>query len=128
MKKTKLPKSKIWSTLRADKEFSKWIRERDGECQFPGCFETEYLQNSHFWPRARAATRYDPDNCIALCYRHHYGDRQMGFEYAKQGRYMEFMKRRLGEEKYEALEKRFYSTVKLTDAKIALQAKLRELQ
>lgn len=64
----------------ADKVFSDYIRERDGwECQ--RCFKqfvppTSGLHCSHFHSRGKWATRYDPQNCIALCYGcHRYMDK-----------------------------------------------------
>lgn len=80
------------------------IRERDGKCV--RCGKTEYLQCSHFWARAISATRFDPDNLDALCYGCHYGNRQEGWEYNKQGAYRTFKLNQLGEERYQALEER----------------------
>ena len=95
---------KIWKTKKADAEFSKWIRSRDGKCA--RCGKTEYLQCSHFWPRANSSVRYYPENCDALCYGCHYGNRSYGWEYAKQGDYREFKLKQLGEKGYALLEKR----------------------
>jgi hypothetical protein len=56
----------------ADKAFSWWIRYRDGwTCQRCGKAYTPptmALHNSHFQGRGRENTRFDPDNCDALCY------------------------------------------------------------
>lgn len=111
---TKLPKPKIWSTAKADKLFSQYIRSRDGKCK--RCGKTEYLQCSHFWARANSATRYYPANCIALCYGCHYGNRIQGWEYNKQGAYRDFMITWLGEEKYFSLELLAQTTYPRSDA------------
>jgi hypothetical protein len=110
----------FWSDKKADTEFSLFIRARDGHCLFPGCEKTEGLQNSHFIGRRHSATRYDPENCIALCYSHHYGDKLLGYEYQKQekekhgydGQYTLFMKKHLGTKRYRALMERGKTTVK----------------
>lgn len=107
-------KSKIWSTKKADTEFSKWIRARDGKCI--RCGKTEFLQNSHYWARANSATRYHPDNCIALCYGCHYGNRIQGWEYNKQGAYRDYMIKWLGEAKYKELEDKSKITYPRSDA------------
>lgn len=95
----------------ADSAFSKKILARDGHCQYPGCQKTEGLTCSHYFGRAIKNTRFNEDNCIALCRTHHYWDKQLGFEYQKQteakhgwdGRYTIFMRERLGEANFEAL-------------------------
>lgn len=112
-KKTKLPKQKVWSDKKADDEFSQWIRKRDGKCSYPQCSVTEIkkLQCSHYHGRRHSATRYDPENCIALCWLHHFKDKLLGFEYQKQtfeqhgydGQYTIFMRKLLGVERFLAL-------------------------
>lgn len=104
MKRTALKKQskqKVWTTERADAEFSKWIRNRDKVCM--RCGTTKNLTCSHFWVRQHSATRYDPDNCVAVCWMpcHKYH-----WEKEKHGDYRDFMLKRLGEEKYKELEKR----------------------
>lgn len=112
-KVSKLPKPKIWTLKRADKEFSLYIRERDGRCMYPNCDVTDInkLQCSHYIGRAHKATRFDPDNCIALCWLHHFKDKLLGFEYQKQiktihgfdGQYTIFMQNLLGFDRFAAL-------------------------
>lgn len=98
-------KKKAWSTDKADKEFSKWIRARDGKCL--RCGTIENLTNSHFWTRKNSALRYEPDNCITLCaWKCHI----YGWEKEKQGAYRDFMIERLGMERYEELRKIFYQS------------------
>lgn len=118
-KTNKVPDPRIWSEDKADREFSIFIRERDGRCLFPSCSKTEKLQCSHFIGRRNHATRFDPENCIALCYSHHYGNKLLGFEYQKQekeklgydGQYTLFMKKYLGPKKYKALIQRGRSSM-----------------
>lgn len=95
----------------ADSLFSKLIRERDGwKCMFCGTqYEppTSGLQCSHFWGRGHKATRWDPENCDALCYGCHARN-----EGNKQGFYREFKIKQLGMKAYRALEKRSKTLVK----------------
>lgn len=102
------------SLTKADKLFSEQIRARDVFCQHPsGCLvsDPKKLQNSHYVGRARFATRFDPDNCIALCWLHHFKDKQLGFEYQKQtfekhgwdGQYTLFMRKKLGKKRFNEL-------------------------
>lgn len=94
----KKTKSRIWSVKKADAEFSKFIRERDGKCA--RCGTTKNLTCSHFWPRQHKSTRFDPKNCVAVCWMpcHKYH-----WEKEKQGAYRDFMLNWLGEEEYELL-------------------------
>ena len=66
MNKILSKKTTIWSTKKADIEFSKWIRKRDGKCM--RCGTINNLTCSHFWVRQHSATRYNPDNCVAVCW------------------------------------------------------------
>jgi hypothetical protein len=80
---------------------------------YPGCTVTEIkkLQCSHYYGRGRSSTRYDPLNCISLCWLHHYKDKQRGWEYQKQtiaehghdGLYTKFMQNRLGTSQFTEL-------------------------
>ena len=119
MKKEK--RKKVWSITKADAEFSKHIRERDGRCV--RCGRTDYLQNSHFWSRSHSATRFSEDNCDTLCYPCHYGNSK-GWEFEKNGEYMMFKKKQLGKKRYEALDRLAHSIKNRTDAIIEVQAKL----
>ena len=102
---------KIWSSARADKEFSKWIRARDKKCFF--CNNTG-TQNSHYWGRRHSATRYDPKNCDAIC-----GGCHMRHEGDKHGLYTEKKRAQLGEKEYALLTRRANSIMKRRDAIIA---------
>lgn len=120
---TKIPKSLL---KRADEVFSLKIRARDGHCQFPGCQSTNTLQCSHYIGRATKSTRFDEDNCITLCWYHHYKSKDLGFEYQKQtkekhgfdGQYTLFMRRHLGKEGLAKLNRRSKVQLKLTREKL----------
>ncbi len=110
--------------MRADAIFSAKVRNRDKVCQFTRCEVSEFssLQCSHYIGRGNFATRFDEENCIALCWRHHFKDKMLGWEYQKQreevqgwdGQYTKFMRRWLGEEKFNALIERSKESVKRT--------------
>lgn len=98
----------IWNYEKADTEFSKYIRDRDGRCMNPLCpmglhhrADRDQLDCSHFYGRGVWITRYDPKNCIALCRTCH----EM-WENDKQGRYREVMIRILGQRVFNTLEKK----------------------
>jgi hypothetical protein len=90
-----------------DKVFSKYIRERDKKCV--RCGKTTGLTCSHFWSRKHLATRYDEDNCDALCFPCHL----FHWEKEKQGAYLDYMKRKLGVQRYDVLEYKAHSITKL---------------
>ena len=103
----------------ADKVFSEFIRTRAGwKCEYCG---KDYSNNgrglhcSHYWSRSRENTRYDPENCVALCFYHHqllgHGDGR--------DEYRELMTKRLGEARFEMLMVRA-NTYKKKDRKAAL--------
>lgn len=115
--KRKRRKDKVWTLKKADEQFSLFIRKRDGRCLHPvGCPKSDIkdLQCSHFIGRAHKATRYDPKNCIALCWFHHYKSKEYGLEYHKQtkgkhgfdGWYTAFMKTHIGEAEFVYLMER----------------------
>jgi hypothetical protein len=134
-KRKKMVKDKVWRLNKADGHFSKFIRERDGKCMHPiGCSRQTMLQNSHYFGRSIKSTRFDPDNCITLCWLHHYKDKLLGFEFQKQtveehgydGGYTLFMKQHLGEERWLALRQRASQTIKQKEAIIAYQKTLEQ--
>ena len=96
---------------KVDSLFSKLIRERDQyRCQ--RCFtqhdkSSTGLHCSHFFGRGNNATRFSPNNCIALCFACH-----SQWEGLKPSVYREFMIDKLGAKKYIELEERARSTVK----------------
>jgi len=99
----------------ADKAFSLYIRERDNwTCQ--RCkhwfdqnlsYERQALDNSHFFGRGKENTRFDPENCDALCYGCH-----RIWEKEDREDYRRFKVRQLGEAGFAALELRSKILVK----------------
>lgn len=108
---------------KADVEFSKYIRTRDKwtcqRCKKRYEPPTQALHCSHFWGRGRENTRFDPDNCDALCYGCHklwgHGDGR--------GDYIEFKQRQLGMDGYKALQIRAHTYRKKDDKLILLWLK-----
>jgi hypothetical protein len=102
-----------------DSLFSKYIRVRDKwKCkrcgrQYPN--GDGRLQNSHFWSRNNWATRFDEENCDALCYGCH-----SLWENDKQGDYRDWKIKQLGREKYDKLEWRARMMYAKKDHKLAL--------
>lgn len=54
---------------KADELFSQYIRLRDGKCLY--CSSTQNLQCAHIKGRRNERLRFDPNNAITLCIRHH---------------------------------------------------------
>jgi hypothetical protein len=88
--------------------FSKYIRKRDKfTCQRCGQVYPDGgrgLHCSHYWGRGRENTRFDPENCITLCWGCHRiwdGDGR--------GDYRDFMVKRLGQEGYDLLDIRAHT-------------------
>lgn len=87
----------------ADIIFSLYIRTRAGwkceYCQKDYSYKHQGLHCSHFWSRKKENTRFDEENCIALCRYHHqvlgHGDGR--------DEYKEFMIKRLGQKGYDLL-------------------------
>ena len=86
----------------ADVAFSKVIRARDHwTCQ--RC-NTDYTENkkglhcSHYFGRQAEGTRFEPDNCIALCFHcHNY------FDEIDKAAYHDFKIKQLGQERFDSL-------------------------
>ena len=95
-----------------DSAFSREIIARDGQCMYPGCQKTDNLTCSHYIGRSNWNTRFEATNCIALCVRHHFMDRNTGYEFQKariekegwDGQYTLYMKYWLGANGFEALK------------------------
>lgn len=84
-------KKKAWDT------FSKWIRARDKACVT--CGSQNSLQAGHFW---HAVLDFDEENINAQC---------SGYNHFKSGNlayYQSYLRKKLGNEKFDALEKRHY--------------------
>ena len=102
---------------KTDSMFRKLILRRDNfTCQRCGRQYTEDncrgLHVSHYWGRGRENTRFDFENCIALCYPCHEFHWGHGDERPE---YMAFMLKRLGQKKYELLELRAHIAKKRDD-------------
>lgn len=119
--KKRAKRAKVPSTNKVKKIFSDMVRERAGwKCVRCGrdCSERKGLLHcSHFWAVGFTATRFDFDNCDALCYVCHYGQMRTGWEYNKQGEYRDFMIKKLGQEGYDELERKARTPLKLLEAK-----------
>ncbi len=108
-----------------DKLCSEVVRRRavlnTGGCEYCGKFMPwKELQCSHYHGRRRHSTRYDIDNCAGLCWPCH---SLLGENLHL---HTEWFKKRLGSEKFEALNNRANQIVKLS---IADKEKIkRELQ
>jgi len=114
-----MPKIKI---DKADRAFSLYIRERaDWKCERCGN-EPESLQNSHYFGRGRESTRFDPDNCSAVCYPCHvlWGSRD-------REAYRQEMIRKLGQDGYKALVERS-NAYKKKDRKLSYAVWKKEYQ
>ena len=97
---------KIWSLKKADNEFSKYIRARDGRCMNPRCQrrgdnDVKYMQCSHFWSRDIWPLRFNLDNCDTA----HPGCHAYKWENNKQGDYQDYMIAKLGLRKFNKLRK-----------------------
>ncbi len=80
---------------KADSVFSQCIRLRDkNKCQKCGKKGT---QNSHFYGRRYESTRFEPDNCMTICFSCH------RFFHENPVEQVEFMKKRLGEKRFDSL-------------------------
>lgn len=94
-----------------DDAFSKEIIARDGKCLFPNCGTVKNLTCSHYIGRKNWNTRFDKKNCITICIRHHFMDRDTGYEFQKarkekhgwDGQYTLHMKQILGEDGFAEL-------------------------
>ena len=109
--------------------FSKYIRKRDNyTCQRCGKVYPDGgrgLHCAHYWGRSRENTRFDPENCITLCFGCHRiwdGDERDEFKL--------FMRKRLGDEAFELLDVRAHIRKKRDDNldRIAIKYLLKELE
>jgi 5-methylcytosine-specific restriction endonuclease McrA len=95
----------------ADKVFANWIKERDKytcqRCHKQYAKGDGGLHNSHYFGRIRYTTRFQPENCVALCfYCHKY------FDETNKKAYYEFKVKQLGLKKLNALERLANKTIK----------------
>lgn len=114
-------KKKLLTMHKADEIFSVEVRTRDNfTCVF--CLRTKaqgyQIQNSHYWGRGNKTTRFDLENCDALCAQCH-----MKHEGSKQGFYTDWKLKQLGKEKFELLRIKAMNPGKLSDILIEFQQK-----
>lgn len=129
--KPKAWKFKKTELSKCDSAFSKEIITRDGHCLYPRCFAEKNLTCSHYIGRANWNTRFDPANCITLCIRHHFMDRNTAYEFQKarlekhgwNGQYTIFMRLFLGEKRWDELLTRAEGTKSRKEAIIETQKK-----
>lgn len=104
-------KKRSWYEKELDKVFSFLVRERDHwkcvRCYKPYHPPTSALHCSHYFSRRYRGTRWDFNNCDALCY----GCHRM-VEGDKQGWYSQFKKKQLGDREFSYLEARAYGITK----------------
>src|SRR3990167_6088440 len=86
----------------ADKAFSLYVRERDEwtcqRCRTRFAPGSAGIHNSHYFGRGRESTRFDPDNCDALCFGCH-----RFWETQDREGYRRFKIEQLGERRHELL-------------------------
>jgi hypothetical protein len=132
MFKVKLRKSDIL--------FSKYIRTRDGWRCVACDLDTETgskdysehkqgLHCSHYWGRGRENTRFDPENCLALCLYHHKYSAGWGHTETKP-RFTAYLREKLGDKGFDLLEVRAYTYKKRDDLldEIIVKELLKELE
>lgn len=85
-----------------------WICERCGSVFTP---PTSGLHCAHFFGRSNKATRFDPENLLALCYGCH-----SYFDGSGREDFRAFMKHKLGVKKFNELCKRGRSIMKESEA------------
>jgi len=99
-----------------DKICSEIIRSK-GKCQ--RCGKKENLQTSHIFGRTYLNTRWDLDNLLCLC-----PDCHINFAHKCPILFTEFVKKILGEDKYELLKESHYLIYKPTIEDLQLKLKL----
>ena len=96
---------------KADQIFSRWIRTRDKwtcqRCHTRHEERSQGLHNSHYWGRGKESTRFEPDNCDALCYGCH-----RVWEKDDRDAYKAFKIKQLGKKRYDSLDVQAHTTKK----------------
>lgn len=109
MRKVSKPKSERQKLIKAcDDLFRQIIRIRDGFYKR----NEENLQVAHFWTRGNLRVRWDLDNAMLLT-----ASRHIWWAHVHPKQFEEFWRKRLGKEKFEALEirARYVAPVKTFD-------------
>lgn len=99
-------KKKPYTSKKADADFSEIMRKKHPRCA--NCGKTINLGVSHYWGRDRSSTRYNEDNCIVLCWL----PCHKKWEHEKQGDYKKYMLKKLGQFRYDELERLAYTPMK----------------
>ena len=90
---------------KADILFSKYIRTRDKwtcqRCKTKYSENSKGLHNSHYFGRQNEGTRFDPENCMALCYGCH-----QRWDERNREEYRDFKIKQLGEQGFKILRAR----------------------
>ena len=110
-----------------DLVFAKYMRlAASGICEYCGA-SNKSLQCSHFHGRRKLSTRYDPENCCAVCFTCHQ------YFHEHPNIHTEFFKKRLGSERFEQLNIRANMIKKMSkldkeNLKIYYIKKIKELE
>ena len=94
----------------ADKNFSLWIRARDGGCM--RCGKKDNLQCAHIFSRSARSVRWDELNAITLC-----GGCHLFWAHKNPIEFTEFIMKRLGDQ-YEELKRRYYKLHQFTRSEL----------
>jgi hypothetical protein len=108
--------------------FRELIALRDGKvCQYPGCgTRGKGVQVAHVFTRSRFSVRWDEDNGIALCGGHH-----IFWAHKHPTRFNEFVRKRLGDERFNRLLVRSEQSAKgqdLAAVRLYLLQRIKELK
>lgn len=105
-----------------DKLFSLLVRMRDKfTCQRCGKKTdgpSPYIQCAHFYGRKGISTRYDFENCVSLCGTIGFPGGCHGYFSDHPNEFVDFMKKRLGPQKYDSLVIRAHTPIKNLDEKL----------
>lgn len=99
---------------KTDTLFSTYLRKKKGhKCEYCHRYypEGKGLEVSHYYTRGKENTRFDEDNCDVLCNYHH---RFLGHGDGRE-EYIEFKKKKLGEEGFKKLKLRAFQYKKRDD-------------
>ena len=118
--KRKTARQKLIKEL--DALWAEAVKKRDKyTCQY--CGTTKDIQAAHIFPRSNMSVRWDLDNGIALCVKHH-----LFWAHRNPIEFIFFIERRLGREKLEELSERARFLKKYTlEELIALQDYLKKI-
>ena len=97
---------------RADELWSKYLRKKHPTCEY--CKIRPSSQCSHFYGRRNENTRFDEENCDAVCFACH------NFFHENPPIYVDWKKRKLGEQKFKLLQFRAEVQYHKKDRKLAL--------